>query len=97
MSLSQCNGEIFAAVFNRLSRVPIIYRHLHRLPMGGVAVVHPILLDQDPSAGARAVGDNGGVVAGLAVDGGLVGGVSALFQDQVLIPAALFVVFREAV
>ena len=97
MSLSQCNGEVFAAVLNRVSRVPIIYRHLHWLPVGGVAVVHPVLLDQDPFAGARAVGDNGGVVAGLAVDGGLVGGVSALFQDQVLIPAAFFVVFREAV
>ena len=96
LSLSQCNGEVFAAVLNRVSRVPIIYRHLHRLPMGGVAVIHPVLLDQDPFAGAQAVGDNGGVVAGLAVDGGLIGGTSAHFQDQVLVPAALFVVFREA-
>ena len=75
----------------------IVHRHLHRLPMGGVAVVYPVLLDQDPFAGAQAVGDNGGVVAGLAVDGGLIGGTFAHFQDQVLIPAALFVVFREAV
>ncbi len=73
-----------------------VHRHFHWLPVGGVAVVHPVLLDQDPMASSRAVGDDGRIVSGLyAVDGGFIGGVPVLLQDQVFIPAPLFVILWE--
>ena len=80
---------------NYLVSISAIHRHFHWLPVVGVAVVHPVLLDQDPMASSRAVGDDGRIVSGAAVDGGFIGGVPVLLQDQVFIPAPLFVILRE--
>ena len=89
LRLAQRDGD------NLVTSLFAIHRHFHRLPVDGVAVVHPVLLDQDPIVSSRAVGDDGRIVSGAAVDGGFIGGIPVLLQDQVFIPAALFVILRE--
>ena len=72
-----------------------VHRHFHWLPVGGVAVVHPVLLDQDPMASSRAVGDDGRIVPVLLSMEVSPGGVPVLLQDQVFLPAPLFVILWE--
>ena len=96
-------GDGLVAVHERL-QVPsflirIVHPHRHRLPVEGVAVVDPVLLDHQDHLLAGAVGDDAGVVPRGGVVASLVTGGEAAFptlgsglQDEVVVQVAGLVV-----